>query len=137
MLSLSIKSGEYITIGNDIVVQIFRDGADARVEIKAPREMAILRGKLHERTNEKPDVLFEKRPKSLSERTRNAKRMEQFAEKKTSGETQKQQLLAIAGQLDRLSEVLGSAEEQAQLKELALKLFQTITGEDAEETRGA
>ena len=132
MLSLSIKSGEYFTIGNDIVVQIFRDGADARVEIKAPREMAILRGKLHERTNEKPDVLFEKRPKSLSERTRNAKRMEQFAEKKTSGETQKQQLLAIAGQLDRLSEVLGSAEEQAQLKELALKLFQTIIGEDTE-----
>ena len=137
MLSLSIKSGEYITIGNDIVVQIFREGSGTRVEVKAPRELTILRGEVHERTNDKPDMLFEKRPKSLSERTRNAKRVEQFSEKKAADEARRQQLLAIAGQLDRLSEVLGSAEEQAQLKELALKLFQTITGEDAEETRGA
>lgn len=136
MLSLNIKSGEYITIGNDIVVQIFRDGADARVEIKAPKEMIVLRGKLHERTNEKPDVLFEKRPKSLSERTRNAKRVEQFAEKKAAGEVQKQQLLAIAGQLDHLSERLRGTEEQAQIKDLVLKLFGAIIGEDTEKSRG-
>lgn len=137
MLSLSIKSGEYITIGNDIVVQIFREGPDARVEVKAPRELTILRGEVHERTGEKPDGLLLRRPKSLSEQTRNAKRVEKLAEKKAFYEEQKQQLLAIAGQMDRMSETLDDAGKQAQLKELALKLFQTVIGEDTEKTRGA
>ena len=137
MLSLSIKSGEYITIGNDIVVQIFREGPDAKVEVKAPRELTILRGEVHERSGEKPDGLLAKRPKSLSEQTRNAKRVEKLAEKKAFYEEQKQQLLAIAGQMDRLSEAMDDAGKQAQLKELALKLFQTVIGEDTEKTRGA
>lgn len=137
MLSLSIKSGEYITIGNDIVVQIFREGPDARVEVKAPREMTILRSELHERTGEKPEGLLAKRPKSSSEYKRNAKRAEELVEKKAYFENQKQQLLSITGQLERLSETLSDSEEQKQLKDLTLKLFQTITGEDAEETRGA
>lgn len=137
MLSLSIKSGDYITIGRDIVVQIFREGPDARVEIKAPRELTILRGEVHERTGEKPEGLLAKRPKSLSEQTRNTKRAERFAEKKACIEHQKQQLLAIAGHLDRLSENLSDAEERRELQELTLKLVQTVSGENAGETRGA
>jgi len=119
------------------VVQVFRDGADARVEVKAPREMTILRGEVHERTGKKPDGLLKNRPKSLSEQTRNAKNVEKLAERKAFYEAQKQELLAIAGQMDRLSGMLSDAGEQAQLKELALKLFQTIIGEDTEKMRGA
>lgn len=137
MLSLSIKSGDYITIGRDIVVQIFREGPDARVEIKAPRELTILRGEVHERTGEKPEGLLAKRPKSPSEYKRNAKRAEELIEKKAYFENQKQQLLAIAGHLDRLSENLSDAEERRELQELTLKLVQTVSGENTGETRGA
>ena len=40
MLALQLKSGEYLTIGDDVVVQIFQQpGSSFRVEIKAPREV--------------------------------------------------------------------------------------------------
>ena len=36
MLSLQLKSGEYLTIGDDIVVQVFEQGGAIRVAVKAP-----------------------------------------------------------------------------------------------------
>lgn len=36
MLSLQLKSGEYLTIGDDIVVQVFEQGGTIRVAVKAP-----------------------------------------------------------------------------------------------------
>ena len=137
MLSLNIKSGEYITIGNDIVVQIFRDGADARVEVKAPREMTILRGELLERTEKKPDGLLSTRPKSTSERIRNAQRLDKLAEKKAFYEAQKQELLAIAGKMDQLTASITDPDTRSQLKELAVTLFRTAVGEGSENTQGA
>ena len=82
MLSLRVKSGEYITIGNDIIVQIFREGTDARVEVKAPRELTILRGEVLERTEQKPDGLFAKRPKSSAHLARDAKNKEKLTARK-------------------------------------------------------
>ena len=50
MLSLQLKSGEYLTIGDDIAVQIFKQsGSVFRVEVKAPREVPILRGAVREK----------------------------------------------------------------------------------------
>lgn len=49
MLSLNVKDGEYITIGDDIVVQTYRFGAQTQVLVDAPREIPILRGKVRER----------------------------------------------------------------------------------------
>ncbi|MCI8554002.1 MAG: carbon storage regulator, partial [Clostridiales bacterium] len=40
MLSLQLKSGEYFTIGDDIVVQVFHDSSSFRVQVKAPRELS-------------------------------------------------------------------------------------------------
>lgn len=59
MLFLQLKSGEYLTIGEDIAVQVFRDTGDRiRVAIKAPRDIAILRGEVLERNGAKrPDGL--------------------------------------------------------------------------------
>lgn len=74
MLSLQLKSGEYLTIGDDIVVQVFEQGGAIRVAVKAPRELPILRGEVHERDGQ--------RPKTPSERVRNARRMEELARKK-------------------------------------------------------
>ena len=54
MLFLQLKEGEYITIGEDIVVQVFPDsGSMTRLAIKAPRELTILRGEVRERNGAK------------------------------------------------------------------------------------
>ena len=82
MLSLQLKSGEYLTIGDDIVVQVFEQGGTIRVAVKAPRELPILRGEVRERDGQRPDGLLRQRPKTPSERVRNARRMEELARKK-------------------------------------------------------
>jgi sRNA-binding carbon storage regulator CsrA len=43
MLSLQLKDGEYLTIGEDIVIQVFTTSA-IRMSIQAPKELPILRG---------------------------------------------------------------------------------------------
>ena len=62
MLSLQLKSGEYLTIGDDIVVQVFEQGGTIRVAVKAPRELPILRGEVHERDGQRPDGLLRQDP---------------------------------------------------------------------------
>ena len=50
MLSLMLKEGEYLTIGEDIVIQVFPDSStSARLAIKAPKELTVLRGEVRER----------------------------------------------------------------------------------------
>ena len=50
MLFLQLKSGEYLTIGEDIAIQVFPDSANnVRVAVKAPRDLTILRGEVRER----------------------------------------------------------------------------------------
>lgn len=59
MLSLLLKEGEYLTIGEDIVVQVFPDSRSrVRLAIKAPRDVTILRGDLREKVGvQRPDGL--------------------------------------------------------------------------------
>ena len=54
MLSLTVHSGEYITIGPDIVVQVLKTGEVTRLAIDAPRELDIVRSKLVEAGGEAP-----------------------------------------------------------------------------------
>ena len=51
MLSLNLKDGEYLTIGEDIVIQVFTNST-IRVAVQAPREMTVLRGEVLERNGE-------------------------------------------------------------------------------------
>jgi len=54
MLSLMLKEGEYLTIGEEIVVQVFPDSKNrVRLAVKAPKDMTILRGDLRERSGAK------------------------------------------------------------------------------------
>lgn len=64
MLFLQMKSGEYLTIGDEIAVQVFRDGSERiRVAVKAPRELTVLRGELWERDGTKrPEGLVQLSP---------------------------------------------------------------------------
>lgn len=61
MLCLNLSSGEYMTIGEDIVVQLDRISGDGcRLMIQAPREVPIVRGEVLERSGaERPDCVFD------------------------------------------------------------------------------
>lgn len=110
MLSLQLKSGDYITIGEDVVVQVFKEsGPDFRVSVKAPREVPILRGKVLERGGaERPDGLRTHPPKkSPSERIHAAQRLERLAQRQQTRQQQEASRQAAVQEihtiLDRLS----------------------------------
>lgn len=68
MLSLQLKDGEYLTIGDDIVIQVSSNAA-IKLYVTAPRDKAILRGAVLERGGEKrPDFLFGPREKKAKRR---------------------------------------------------------------------
>jgi len=59
MLSLQLKSGDYVTIGEDIVIQVFTNST-IKMSVQAPKDMTILRGDVRERNGgERPVCLFE------------------------------------------------------------------------------
>ncbi len=62
MLCLSLSPGEYLTIGEDVVVQFDRAAGDrCKLVIQAPREFSVVRGEVRERKGEKrPDFIFDK-----------------------------------------------------------------------------
>lgn len=61
MLSLQLKTGEYMTIGEDVVVQLDHISGDrCKLMVQAPRDMTILRGEVLERTGgERPECVFD------------------------------------------------------------------------------
>ena len=62
MLSLQLKDGEYLTIGEDIVIQVFTNST-IKLAIQAPKEMTVLRGEVLERNGEnRPDCVFDSKP---------------------------------------------------------------------------
>ena len=80
MLSLQLKSGEYITIGDNIVVQVFQVGGQFRVAVDAPREVPIVRGEVRERSDQRPDCIHQRKPKSPSQRRRDEQRFKRSAQ---------------------------------------------------------
>jgi len=61
MLCLSLLPGDYVTIGENVVLQYDRTvGERCKIAVKAPREVPILRGKVLERDGlERPDCVFD------------------------------------------------------------------------------
>ena len=57
MLALTIREGEYVTIGNDIVVQVLKTGDTFRIAIEAPRSMKIERSKVREMNGDTPECI--------------------------------------------------------------------------------
>ena len=59
MLLLNLKDGEYLTIGEDIVIQVFTTST-IKISVQAPKNINILRGEVLERNGEKrPDCLYD------------------------------------------------------------------------------
>lgn len=61
MLCLSLATGEYMTIGENVVVQVDHIAGDScKLMIQAPREVSVLRGEVLERSGrERPDCVFD------------------------------------------------------------------------------
>ncbi len=57
MLALTVREGEYVTIGNDIVVQVLKTGDTFRIAIEAPRSMKIERSKVCEMNGNVPECI--------------------------------------------------------------------------------
>ncbi len=57
MLALSVREGDYVTIGDDIVVQVLKAGSVFRLAIDAPRSMAIERAKVRESSTPPPECI--------------------------------------------------------------------------------
>ena len=63
MLALSVRAGDYITIGDDVVIQMLKVGDVCRVAIDAPREMAIERAKVRKQNVDAPKCIKRLRKK--------------------------------------------------------------------------
>ena len=63
MLMLQLRTGEYVTIGDNVVLQINEiSGGRCKLMIEAPREIPVVRGELLERAGqERPGCVFETR----------------------------------------------------------------------------
>ena len=61
MLCLNLNQGEYMTIGEDVVVQLDHISGDrCKLMIQAPREVPIVRGKVLERTGgQRPQCVYD------------------------------------------------------------------------------
>jgi len=61
MLSLGLKQGEYLTIGDNVVVQLDRITGDrCKLVIEAPRQIPVVRGTVLERAGvERPGCVFD------------------------------------------------------------------------------
>jgi len=114
VLTLRIKSGEYITIGENVAVQIFeRPGNSFEVSIKAPREVPIFRSEVFERSKLRPEGLREQRKKAPSERKKDAKRLELLAKR----EERRAAVQELGSILDKLEAKI-SFTEFAQMRKL-------------------
>ena len=54
MLALTVREGDYVTIGDDVVVQVLKTGDVFRIAIEAPKSMDIRRAKVQEAMGEVP-----------------------------------------------------------------------------------
>ena len=57
MLALTVREGDYVTIGSDIVVQVLKIGDVFRIAIEAPKSMDIRRAKVQESMGEVPECI--------------------------------------------------------------------------------
>ena len=57
MLTLGRNPGEYLVIGNDIVIQVVSMEGDLRLAVDAPKNVKIVRGEVYEQDHDKPGCL--------------------------------------------------------------------------------
>jgi len=63
MLSLTVREGDYITIGPDIVVQVLRTGDVFRLAVEAPKNLRIERSGVRKARGEDAPLCVQKAQK--------------------------------------------------------------------------
>ncbi len=118
MLSMQMKSGDYVTIGENVVVQVFKEsGPQFRISIKAPREVPIVRGKVLERSgNQRPEGLRDrgvrKSPSDLAHAERHKqKQLERKAERSYRAKELAEAMGEMTNALKSLSDGSSSQEQ--------------------------
>lgn len=99
MLRISMKVGQYFTVGSDTVVQFDRlSGERVHLTINAPREVPILRGEVLERNGgQRPACVLERSPQYVRQLTWNHTKKKALLEMRETlskmGETPETRLL--------------------------------------------
>ena len=68
MLFLQLKTGEYMTIGDNVIIQLNDvSGSRCKLMVEAPREVPVVRGEVLERAGaERPECVMKTAPLSRS-----------------------------------------------------------------------
>ena len=134
MLSLQLRSGDYLTIGDNVIVQVFRGtGAQIRVSIQAPKEISILRGEVREQQgSQRPEGLLVHPPKpSPAAQVRAARQREALTQRHTARrQAERERADAVAQMrtiLDRLEHQPPQANDLAALRTQLDRVAQTDT----------
>jgi len=134
VLLLNLKYGEYLTIGEDTYIQFFKhSNSSFRAAIHAPRDVAILRGEVHERTGDRPDGVHDKPFKSPSERRHNDQHYKEWTRKIELREQERrqrteektavlQELSSLAANMDDLIAAHGNIGVKEKLLQLCSQL---------------
>jgi len=136
MLLLNLKSGEYLTIGEDTYIQFFKHSSSTiRAAVHAPRDVLVLRGAVHERTGERPKGLSDtdRLPKSPSECKYDARHYEEWIKKREAREREIQhemeerdsalrELTAIADNIEELIAENGSRTVKTKLNDVCARI---------------
>lgn len=129
MLSLQMKSGDYLTIGEDVVVQVFKGaGSQFRVSVKAPRQVPILRGEVRERAgDQRPQGLLDRPPKkSPATQAHAARQLEKLAQRT---DARRQAAQARADAVAQMRTILTTLDDQPAREALAAQLDRLETAE--------
>jgi len=57
MLILGRKPGQYVVIGDNVIVKVVKMKGDLKLVIDVPPEMPVVRGELYERSNPRPQCI--------------------------------------------------------------------------------
>lgn len=125
MLSLNMKTGEYITIADNIVIQVLPDGGRATLLVDAPRELLVLRGRLREEAGEaKPESIRYDHPKRIKNRGANAAaRSEKYFTKVALWQRRKDAAGAALERMNALLDDMDDTPERAELRALCEQIL--------------
>lgn len=123
MLRLNVKRGEYITIGDNTVVQVLPDGGQATLLIDAPREVPIWRGTLLEEQGvERPKVLDREIPPKREKKSNSPSHKRRLEVYNAKQAIWKEQRDAAAAAIERIRQKLDRPEAEAFRGEIVREL---------------
>ena len=70
MLTLGLRSGEYIVIGDNIVIKAVQVDNQVQLAIEAPRDMAILREAVYEQIHPTPECIVRLQERDRKKRSK-------------------------------------------------------------------